>query len=210
MTRENLKPNIIIILSDRQTGIDSNTLVVYVSDNGGQLDVGAYNGPLRGAKQDMYEGGIRVPCCAMWPDRIPAGQVSDRIAMLMDLFPTACEVADVPVNHEIEARSILPLLLGHPEEISDRYYYWVRREGGEMGGRVYLGQDYYAVRHGDMKLLHNDPFAPLELFDMGKDATEQHNLSTTDHPRMGDLCRFMQRQVQKAGAVRWYKGKTAP
>ncbi len=160
-----------------ESGAAANTLVVYVSDNGGQLDVGACNGPFRGAKQDMYEGGIRVPCCAKWPGHIPAGQVTDQIAMLMDWFPTICEIAGVPVEHEIEGRSILPLLHGQSVDFSDRLYYWVRREGGSWQGHPYLGLTYHAVRRGNMKLLHNDPFAPLELYNLGDDAVEQHNLA---------------------------------
>jgi arylsulfatase A-like enzyme len=189
----------------QESCVDSNTLLVYVSDNGGQLDVGAYNGPLRGAKQDMYEGGIRVPCCAMWPARIPPGQVTDRIAMLMDWFPTACEAANVDVSQEIEGRSILPLLFGDSLDFRDRSYYWVRREGGEWCGHRYLGQAYHAVRRGNMKLLHNDPFAPLEMYDMSKDPMEKYDLSKSDHGEMRELCRFMQRQVLKAGAIRWGK-----
>ena len=180
-----------------ETGASQNTLVIYASDNGGELDAGAYNGPLRGEKQEMYEGGIRVPCCAMWPGRIPAGQVSDQLAMLMDLFPTACEAAGVGVEHEVEGRSILPTLLGQTQDFNDRYYYWVRREGGRWKEHDYLGQDYHAVRHGNMKLLHNDPFSPLELYDMADDQLEDTDLSQTDDRARQELAQFMQIQVQR-------------
>ena len=192
-----------------RSGVASNTLVVYASDNGGQVDAGACNAPWRGEKQEMYEGGIRVPCCATWPGRIPSGQVSDRVAMLMDWFPTACETAGVPVNHAIEGRSILPELLGNPVNFSERSYYWVRREGGRWNEHDYLGQDYHAVRYGDVKLLHNDPFAPLEMYDMSSDSSEQHDLSMTDHPLMDKLRRLMQGHVQEAGAIPWRKDPAA-
>jgi arylsulfatase A-like enzyme len=189
----------------QELGLVSNTLLVYTSDNGGQLDAGAYNGPLRGAKQDMYEGGIRVPCCATWPGRIAPGQVSGQVGMLMDWFPTLCEAAHVTVEHEIEGRSIMPLLRGETPDWSERDYYWVRREGGQWGEHPYWGQDYHAVRHGDLKLLHDDPFAPLELYDLGADSKEEHDLAPAGHPAMDRLRRTMQRQVQKAGAVPWRK-----
>lgn len=134
-----------------ETGQLSNTLVVYTSDNGGQLDVGATNGPLRGSKGQMYEGGIRVPACAMWPGEIEEGVVNDDVAMLMDLFPTACEAAGVAVDHEIEGLSILPTLKGEEQDFSDRILYWIRKEGDQQ----FLGLDQHAVRRGDIKLLHN-------------------------------------------------------
>ena len=187
----------------KDTDADSNTLVLYTSDNGGQLDAGAYNGPLRGAKQDMYEGGIRVPCFATWPGRIPAGAISDQVAMISDLLPTACEAGGVEVDHEIEGRSFLPTLLGQEQDFSDRSCYWVRREGGAWGNRRYLGQDYHAVRRGDLKLLHNDPFAPLELFDIADDMKEERELSESRPDDFKELSQLMQRQVQQAGAVPW-------
>jgi arylsulfatase A-like enzyme len=70
-----------------------NTLVIFTSDNGGQVNVGANNGPLRGGKQEMFEGGIRVPFCAVWPGRIAPGTRSERVALTMDLYPTLCDLS---------------------------------------------------------------------------------------------------------------------
>ena len=185
----------------KDNGAHEDTLVIYTSDNGGQLDAGAYNGPLRGAKQDMYEGGIRVPAMAVWPGRIAPGSVTDRLAMIMDLFPTACAAAGADFDHSIEGRSILPTLLGERQDFDERVYYWVRREGGPK----YWGQDYHAVRRGDLKLLHNDPFLPLELFDMEKDAMEETDLSSTSTADFEQLVHLMQAQAQAAGHVPWQK-----
>ncbi|HQG49739.1 MAG TPA: sulfatase-like hydrolase/transferase, partial [Sedimentisphaerales bacterium] len=77
----------------QETGLSENTLVIFTSDNGGQLDVGASNGSLRAGKGDLYEGGIREPMCAVWPGRIEPGLRSDRVALTMDIFPTVCEAA---------------------------------------------------------------------------------------------------------------------
>ena len=136
----------------------ANTLVIYTSDNGGAMDVGAHNGPLRGQKGEMYEGGIRVPTCAMWPGYIPEGQVTDQVAVLMDLFPTVCEATGAPIPDNIEGRSIWQTLQGEHQDFSERLLYWLRREGGQR----FLGQCQHAVRRGDIKLLHNSPFEPLE------------------------------------------------
>ena len=187
-----------------ETGLVENTIVIYTSDNGGWLPAGACNNPLRGGKTDMYEGGIRVPCFVQWPDHINADCESDQIVMLMDFFPTICEIAGLELTHTIEGRSILPLLLGSEVDFSDRVYYWVRREGWSLQRR-YVGNDYHAVRKGDMKLLHNDAFSPLELFDLAEDERETTDLSQTNDTDMKDLCRLMQAHIRQAGAVPWQK-----
>lgn len=187
-----------------EAGLAKDTIVIFTSDNGGWLPAGACNDPFRGGKCDMYEGGLRIPCIVRWPGHIEANSECDQIAMLMDFFPTLCEVAGVEVTHEIEGRTILPLLKGEDADFSDRVYYWVRREGWHES-RLYIGNDYHAVRKDNMKLLHNDAFAPLELFDLAKDAKETTDLSQKDHPAMKELCRQMQLHIQQAGAVPWQK-----
>ena len=177
----------------------SNTLVIYTSDNGGDMKVGAHNGPLRGQKGDMYEGGIRVPACAMWPRHIPEGYVTDQVALLMDLFPTVCEVADAPITHEIEGRSIWQTLQGEQQDFSERSLYWLRREGGG----TFFGQPQHAVRRGDIKLLHNRPFEPLELYDLSSDPLETTNNVETHEELFGEMSRLLQAETQKAGNVRW-------
>ncbi len=146
----------------KETGLSDNTLVVFTSDNGGQLNLGASNGPLRAGKGDMFEGGIREPMCAVWPGRIEPGSRSDRVAMAMDLFPTICEAAGVTIDHEIDAVSFLPTLLGRQQPADDRMLFWVRREGGPRYG----GRAYYAARQGDYKLLQNSPFEPMALYNL--------------------------------------------
>ena len=182
-----------------QTGLAEDTLVIFTSDNGGQLGVGANNGPLRAGKGDMYEGGIRVPFCAVWPGKIKAGSRSDAVALTMDLFPTICRVAGATIEHEIDGRSILPVLLGRQQELDDRLLFWVRREGGRYGG-----QEYYAVRHGRFKLVQNSPFEGFELFDLAEDPQEQRPLGNK-HPMYRKLSNALRDHVCKAGAIGWQK-----
>ena len=184
-----------------ETGQLSNTLVVYTSDNGGQLDVGATNGPLRGSKGQMYEGGIRVPACAMWPGEIEEGVVNDDVAMLMDLFPTACEAAGAAVDHEIEGLSILPTLKGEKQDFSDRILYWIRKEGSQQ----FLGLNQHAVRRGDIKLLHNSPFEPLELYDLGNDPEEAADQVKVQRDLFREMGGLLQTEMQKNGSVAWQK-----
>lgn len=188
-----------------ETGLAENTVVIYTSDNGGWLDAGASNLSLRGGKLDMYEGGIRVPCCVRWPERIKPGSVSNQMAMLMDLFPTCCEIAGVTVEHEIEGRSILPLLQGGELDSDDRWYYWVRREGWGRWCPDYVGNDYHAIRHGSLKLTHNHAFAPLEMFDLDADPSEKSGLDAVNHPESVEMRVRMQERIRLAGAIPWRK-----
>ncbi|MHC4557513.1 MAG: sulfatase-like hydrolase/transferase, partial [Planctomycetota bacterium] len=161
-----------VLTALKDCGASDNTLVIFTSDNGGQLNVGANNGALRAGKQDMYEGGIRVPMCAAWPGKIKAGSRSKHIALTMDLFPTICEAAGANIDNQIDGRSILPTLLGKSQLAEERFLFWVRREGGGYGG-----QAYYVVRHGDYKLVQNSPFEPMQLYNLKDDPQEKNPLS---------------------------------
>ena len=177
----------------------SNTLVIYTSDNGGQMNVGAHNGLLRGQKGQMYEGGIRVPTCAMWPGYIQDGHVTDQVALLMDLFPTICEVAGASIPEGIEGRSIWQTLQGEQQDFAERILYWVRREGGQQ----FLGQCQHAVRRGDIKLLHNSPFEPLELYNLSSDPLETTDNAQTETALFREMSQLFQAETQKAGSVPW-------
>jgi arylsulfatase A-like enzyme len=96
--------------------LTDNTLVIYASDNGPQLNVEGYGsaGPLRDGKWTDFEGGIRVPCLMRWPGVIPAGSVNNEITGIIDMLPTFCAVAgiDVPTDRVIDGRSVLPYMRG--------------------------------------------------------------------------------------------------
>ena len=179
----------------------SNTLVIYTSDNGGQIGVGAHNGPLRGEKGQMYEGGIRVPTCAMWEGYIPEGHVSDQVGMIMDFYPTLCEITGIPITHEIEGHSILNTLQGEKQDLSERLLYWIRREGGQQ----FLGECQHAVRRGDLKLLHNRPFEPLELYDLSNDPLEATDTAKTNTDQFKEMTNLFRQEIQKSGSIPWQK-----
>jgi len=188
-----------VIAALKQSGQSDNTLVIFTSDNGGQLSVGANNGPLAGGKGNMYEGGIRVPTCAVWPGKIKPGCRTDRVALTMDLFLTICDVADVKLDHKVDGRSILPTLLGEAQPAEDRTLFWVRREGGGYGGRA-----FYAARYGDWKLLQNSPFEPLQLYNLADDPKEQQPLNK-NHKMYKQLFIALRNHIIEAGAVPWQK-----
>ena len=92
-------------------------MVIFTSDNGGQLNVGADNTPFRDGKQSMYEGGLRVAFGAKWPGRIKAGSRSGHIALTMDIFPTILKAAGAPALDGIDGLSF-PFLTGGPGELA--------------------------------------------------------------------------------------------
>ncbi len=193
-----------VLAALKDAGLRDNTLLIFTSDNGGQIDVGANNGPLLGGKGGMFEGGIRVPTCVVWPGKIKPGSRTDRVALTMDLYPTICEAAGVKIRHEIDGRSILPTLRLAPAPVAGvaseaRTLFWVRREGGNFGGRA-----FYAARCGDFKLLQNSPFEPLQLYNLAEDPKEEQPLDRK-HPMYRKLFDALRDHIIQAGAVPWQK-----
>jgi arylsulfatase A-like enzyme len=181
------------------TGLAANTLVIFSSDNGGDLASGANNGSWRGGKGQMYEGGLRVPGAARWPGVIAAGSQSARMTMTMDIFATACAVAGVAAPAHIDGVSFLPELRGETPPAAARDLYFVRREGGS----AYAGKTIEALRRGDWKLLQDSPFAPLELYNVQTDPLETNNVAAQNGAVFNALSAALRKQVQRGGAVPW-------
>lgn len=187
-----------VVKALKENGQYENTLLIFTSDNGGELRAGGTVGKLRGNKQDTYEGGIRVPAIFVWPGKIQPGTQSELVAQSSDLLPTLCEAVGAD-SGTVDGKSILPTLLGRSQDLSARTLFWVRREGGAP----YFAQDYYAVRRGPWKLLHNTPFQPLELYNLQDDPQEQRNV-IKDQPQIArELTAALSLQIQKAGRVAW-------
>ena len=167
----------------KELGIDENTLVIFTSDNGPHQEGGAdpdyfdSNGPLRGYKRDLYEGGIRVPMIARWPGKIAAESTSDHISAFWDVMPTMAQLVDVSVPENIDGISLLPTLTGEGSQSTHDYLYW---EFHEKGGRV-------AVRKGQWKVVRynvlENPDGPLELYDLSQDVGETNNIAA-QHPEV--------------------------
>jgi arylsulfatase A-like enzyme len=105
----------------------------------------------------------------------------------------------VTITHGIDGRSILPSLLGESKPDEDRFLFWVRREGGDIGGRA-----YYAARYGHYKLLQNHPFEPMELYNLNDDPREQKPLGRK-HKMYQNLFTALRNHIIEAGAVPWQK-----
>jgi arylsulfatase A-like enzyme len=181
----------------RANGQLNDTLIVFTSDNGGDLPPGGTNGPWRGGKQDLYEGGIRVACVASGPGVAP-GRTRAR-AITMDWFATACELAGAKPPADIDGVSLTNILRNPATAAPERDLVWMRREGNPR----YQGRDYYAIRRGDWKLLQNSPFEPYELYHLGDDPGEKRNRIKEEAQVARDLSASLSRHIQRAGKTPW-------
>ena len=173
-------------------GIDDNTLVIFCSDNGATSAGGAdpdffdSNGPYRGIKRDLYEGGIITPMIARWPGKIKPSSITDHVSGFQDLLPTMAELANVNVPANIDGISYLPTLMGNTsDQKQHEYLYW---EFGEKGGKR-------ALRCGDWKLVQlklnaKKPPAP-ELYNLKTDPAETNDLATKNAATMQRLKALM-------------------
>ena len=188
-----------VLAALRESKLERNTLVFVSSDNGGLLSVAANNGPWRGGKTDHYDGGLRVPFIARWPEKITAGSQSDYAGLLFDVFATSVEVAGGKPDADLDAVSLVPLFSGRAiPAAKPRELYFVRRDGGPFAGK-----SYEALIRGDWKLLQNDPFRPFELYNLREDPGEQHNLITQRAAIANELKAALRAHIQRGGIVPW-------
>jgi len=164
----------------KELGLDNNTLVIFSSDNGPHLEGGAdpdffdSNGPLRGYKRDLYEGGIREPMLVRWPGKIQPGTRTDFVSAFWDFLPTICDILHVNVPKNCDGISMLPTLLGHPEQQKQHdYLYWEFHEN----------IDKQAIRQGKWKAVRFGVNGPIELYDLNADLSETHDIAA-DHPEI--------------------------
>ena len=176
-----------------------NTIIVFTSDNGGYLPGGASNGNLRGGKQDLYEGGIKVPTCIVWKDLIKPGTETNNLSLTMDLYPTLCDMAGVNIYHPVDGISLRPTLESRPQVTNNRVVFWMQREGGSYEGRC-----YYAARLGQYKLMQNSPFEPLQLFNLDTDPKEYIPLDPNSQ-YYKDLQYRLSQHIRETGNIPWKK-----
>ena len=176
-------------------GLAENTLVIFTSDNGAHPEFSA-NGPHRGSKWNVYEGGVRVPWIVRWPGRIRAGATIDTPFIGTDLLPTVAAAAgvDVPRGVPLDGSNVLPVWRGEPSTSAERALVWhfpyYHPEAGFAEARPEIGVDDFAVsqtrpqsaiRVGDWKLIHFYETNSDELYHLTPDPSEQRNLALT-HP----------------------------
>ena len=167
-----------------ELGIADNTLIFFTSDNGPEdyhignmrnSGMGA-TGELRGRKRSLYEGGVRMPCIARWPGKVPAGKVNARSVLgAVDWFPTVCEVAGIQMpDIKPDGENVTDILLGK-ERQRRKPLFW------EWRPRVWGNKQYFppslAIRSGEWKLFSDETGTKIELYNIPKDDGERNNVA---------------------------------
>ncbi len=160
----------------RKDGLEENTLIFFLSDNGGPTANSSHNGALRGTKATTWEGGIRVPFLVQWKGTLPAGTVYEPPIIQLDILPTALAAAGEEVTSELklDGVNLLPHFLGEIEGNPHAHLYW--RFGAQM-----------AVRSENWKLTQGRGETQPSLYDLSQDLGEQHDLSLEFPDRLRDL-----------------------
>jgi arylsulfatase A-like enzyme len=174
----------------KELGLVENTLFIFTSDNGPTKDPlirGTFdtNGPLRGYKRDLYEGGIREPFIAWWPGTIPAGTVSGHASAFWDFLPTVCELAGIPIPAGTDGISYLPALLGEKQPAHD-YLYWEFKAGNAPYQQAVIQGKWKAIRFKDA-----EKGIYTELYDLSTDLGEINNVAEAHLNRVAELTQLM-------------------
>lgn len=161
----------------KRTGDYENTIIIFTSDNGGhgegEHDYKFFesNGALRGYKRDLYEGGIRVPHIAVWPNKIKANSVSNHISAFQDFMPTLAEVAGVKIPEITDGISLLPTYQDKSQK-THNYLYWEEAKNRDPKKSLYR-----AVRQGDWKAVQYGLEGKVEIYNLAEDISEENNLA---------------------------------
>lgn len=165
-----------VLATLRQHHLEEDTLIVFISDNGGFPAILSSNKPLRGGKWTVWEGGIRTPFMLQWKDRLPAGGTFELPVSALDLLPTAVAAAggQVASDWKLDGVNLLPYLTGADKRCPHPTLYW------RMGGQ-------YAIRHGDWKMIVEKDSKKPRLFNLANDIGENTNLSAAEPEKLKEL-----------------------
>lgn len=188
----------------KELGLDENTMVLFSSDNGATFDTGGADpaffnstGRLRGRKQEVYEGGIRIPFLARWPGKIGAGRTTGLLSTQYDVMATLSELTGVNAAPE-DAVSFLPELLGNGKAQKTHEYLYF--EFPERGGQI-------AVRMSDWKGVKKDlkkkRAAPWELYNLKTDRNETSDVAAQHPDLIKQLDAIVQREHRPAHIREW-------
>ena len=194
-----------------ETGQDENTIIFFISDNGGPTPTTtSNNGPLRGYKAQTWEGGIRVAWFVQWAGHLPAGKVDERPVIQLDILPTALAAAGVEpqADWKLEGVNLLPYLAGEKKEAPHEALFW--RFGQQL-----------AIRKGDWKLVKapgggaepgragGEPASTkgAQLYNLAQDIGEKTNLADQEPEKVKELAAAWDAWNKDNIAPKWGPGE---
>ncbi len=158
-------------------GLDENTLIYFISDNGGASYTKATtNGPYKGGKLTMFEGGVNVPFIMKWKGHIPAGTVYEHPVSSMDVFMTSAQLAEAPLPQDrvYDGVNLLPFITGLNDEKPHDVFYW-------------KADHIQAMRKGDWKFLLSTRDKWMELYNISTDRYEHYDLHDVRQDTLNQL-----------------------
>jgi len=180
-----------VLDSIRNHGLERDTLVVFLSDNGGPTkELTSRNDPFSGGKGSLQEGGIRIPFLMSWPGRLPAGVVERRPISSLDILPTALGAAGAPLPPGLDGVDLLPVLTRAREGAPHPFLYW------KMGGQQ-------AVRSDRWKLVRLRGDEPFRLYDLEKDPKESVDVAGSEPDRVRELRDRLTAWTSELAPPRW-------
>ncbi len=182
-----------IVAKLKELGVYENTIIIFSSDNGPHVEGGAdpdffdSNGPWKGYKRDLYEGGIRVPLIVQWPGVVAEGAKTDLMCTFWDLMPTFREIIGVPADADPDGVSILPTLKGeNGDQTPHDFLYFEFAERNRQAARI-----------GDWKLIRfgiETPDDHYELYNIAQDPGEEHDRAAEYQEKVEELKAVMERE----------------
>ena len=183
----------------RKNGIEDNTIIVFMSDNGQPSNVDR-NLPLRGHKLLPYEGGVRVPLIVHWPGITKPSSECGNYMIIEDIFPTFLEMAGVKeyqqVGGVIDGISFKPFLEGKTKRKQDRSIFW--HYPNTYGGALYF--PYSSMRQGDWKLIYRHVERSLELYNIKNDISEKNDLAKKEPKKLRELSKVLSDFLRESDA----------
>jgi len=176
----------------KQTKLEKDTLVIFLTDHGGDPVYGGSNLPLRGDKATLFEGGIKVPCIFRWPGKIPANTQTDAITWALDFAPTFCDLAETRPPVGFHGKSLKELILAPKSSRCDenRELLWQTGSHAELKRKGWI-----ALRQGPWKYLQT-PEQEF-LFNLEADPNEKNNLASKESQKFQDLSARAKVKVQE-------------
>lgn len=193
----------------KQKNIDKNTIIIFMSDNGG-LSLAPPRGgkphtqnlPLRAGKGSVYEGGIREPMIVKWPAVVKPASVNNQPIIIEDFFPTILEMAGVKnykTIQQVDGKTFVPILKNPSLKTTERPLIW--HYPNKWIGTDGPGINYFsAIRSGDWKLVYSMRKKTLELYNLKTDLGEKNNLSAQYPDKVKQLADLLTQQLKKANA----------